>query len=89
MSEIEQVISDFNIQKAEYQRLIALPCECVTRCGCFMDSVDPLTKQKVDDFISIIETECQRCMDMKTNRASLQASRQAIQLYIAQQLTPI
>ena len=89
MSNIDQIVTQFNASKDTLNNLYALECSCVYRaCSKLFCFNSPLTMDQINNFIQTIPTECQRCTDIKTNLQIFTDLKSQIADYVNLQITP-
>ena len=68
MTDINILLSQFNISKETLNNLNSQNCECVSRsCSKLFCLDSPLTMDQINNFIQTVPLECQRCTDIRTN----------------------
>ena len=89
MTDINILLSQFNISKETLNNLNSQNCECVSRSCSKLFCLDaPLTIEMINGFVETQISECQRCLDIKTNLAIFENLKGQIADYVMTLMTP-
>ena len=89
MTDINILLSQFNISKETLNNLNSQNCECVSRSCSKLFCLDaPLTIEMINEFVETQISECQRCLDIKTNLSIFENLKGQIADYVMTLMTP-